>query len=180
VNAQAAAYVNRIDDYITLAFQRDTAIGAAVLPVFRYVQAPAQLTGAEGSVELVLHRHTALMLRGDWLRARQLDGTPLSFMPPPRAGVTLRWDDGRYSLGGDAHHELAQWRTGAAQETPTHAHTVLRLDGGFRLTAFGAAHSLTVRIDNLTNVLHREATSRIRDFAPAPGRNIALGYRGYF
>jgi iron complex outermembrane recepter protein len=180
VNAQAAAYVNRIDDYITLAFQRDTLIGGAVLPVFRYVQAAAQLTGAEGSVELVLHRHTALMLRGDWLRARQLDGMPLSFMPPPRAGVTLRWDDGRYSLGGDAHHERAQWRTGAAQETPTHAHTLLRLDGGYRLTAFGAAHSLTVRIDNVTNVLHREATSRIRDFAPAPGRNIALGYRGCF
>jgi iron complex outermembrane recepter protein len=180
INAQGAAYVNRVADYITLAFQRDTTLAGSVLPVYRYVQAPAQLSGVEGSLEVALGPEVAAAVRGDWLRARQLDGTPLSFMPPPRAGVTLRWDDGRHSLGGDVHHELAQRHTGSAQETPTHAHTLLRIDAGWRFSTPGAAHSITLRVDNLTNVLHREATSRIRDFAPAAGRNIALGYRAHF
>jgi iron complex outermembrane recepter protein len=180
INAQGAAYINRVADYITLAFQRDTTLAGSVLPVYRYVQAPAQLSGVEGSLEVALGPEVAAAVRGDWLRARQLDGTPLSFMPPPRAGVTLRWDDGRHSLGGDVHHELAQRHTGSAQETPTHAHTLLRIDAGWRFSTPGAAHSITLRVDNLTNVLHREATSRIRDFAPAAGRNIALGYRAHF
>jgi hypothetical protein len=38
----------------------------------------------------------------------------------------------------------------------------------------GAPHALTLRIDNLTDAAHREATSRIRDFAPAAGRNVSV------
>ncbi|HUF51168.1 MAG TPA: hypothetical protein VMN60_10060, partial [Longimicrobiales bacterium] len=40
--------------------------------------------------------------------------------------------------------------------------------------------SLSLRVDNLMNELHRESTSRIKDFAPAAGRNIALAYRVHF
>jgi hypothetical protein len=32
----------------------------------------------------------------------------------------------------------------------------------------------------LADRLHREATSRIKDFAPNPGRNISAIYRLYF
>ncbi|MBR9989531.1 MAG: TonB-dependent receptor, partial [Gemmatimonadetes bacterium] len=91
--------------------------------------------------------------------------------------ITLRWDDGTFALGGDAHHEFAQHRTGTADETATDAHTILRVDAAARLRWLGRVHSLTLRVDNLTNALHRESTSRIKDFAPAAGRNIALGYR---
>ena len=41
-------------------------------------------------------------------------------------------------------------------------------------------HSLTLRGENLGDTLHREATSRVKDFAPGPGRNLALLYRLYF
>ena len=82
-------------------------------------------------------------------------------MPPARLGVSARWDNGTLSLGGDAHHELAQRRIGSAEESPTHGHTILRLDAGARVRLFGRLHSVTLRMDNLTNALHREATSRI-------------------
>lgn len=177
LNGQVAAFTNRIDDYIQPVFVSDTVIGGVSLPVFVYGQAAARLTGAEGWVEVALNRTVAVAARGDYLHARQADGTPLSYMPPPRVGLTLRWDNGTLSLGGDAHHELAQRRTGAADESATHSHTILRLDAAARVRLLGYVHSVTLRVDNLTNALHRESTSRIKDFAPAAGRNIALGYR---
>jgi iron complex outermembrane recepter protein len=177
LNGQLAAFTNHIDDYIQPVFTKDTVIGDAILPVFVYAQDAARLRGIEGSVEAALTRTLAIALRGDYLHGKQADGTPLSFMPPPRVGVTLRWDNGTLSLGGDAHHELAQDRTGSAAETTTHAHTILRIDAAARMRLFGRTHSLTLRVDNLTHALHREATSRIKDFAPSAGRNVAVGYR---
>lgn len=177
LNGQVAAFSNHIDDYIQPVFVKDTTIGGAVLPVFVYAQSAARLRGIEGSIEAALTRTVAIALRGDYLDAQQADGTPLSFMPPPRLGLTLRWDNGTFALGGDAHHELEQGRTGAADEAPTHAHTILRIDAAARLRVLGHVHSVTLRVDNLTNALHRESTSRIKDFAPAAGRNIAIGYR---
>ena len=76
--------------------------------------------------------------------------------------------------------ELTQERTGAAGEARTDAHTILRLDAAARLRLFGHVHSFTLRVDNVMNTAHREATSRIRDFAPAAGRNVAVGYRVHF
>jgi iron complex outermembrane recepter protein len=180
VNAQFAAYVNRVDDMVQLAFVRDTTIGDATLPVFTWAQAPATLRGVEAAVETAVHRHVALGVRGDWLRAQQRDGTPLSFMPPPRLGLSLRWDDNRFSLGGEAHHDFPQRRTGDAAEAPTDAHTILRIDAGVRARLAGRPQSVSLRIDNLTNALYHEATSRTKDFAPAAGRNIAILYRAWF
>jgi iron complex outermembrane receptor protein len=180
VQAQLALYRTRIADYITLEHTADTLIGEARLPVYVYGQQPAVLQGVEGSVELALGAHTVAGLRGDALRAERTSGVPLSFMPPPRLGAHVRWDDGRFSLGAELHHELAQHRVGSAQERPTPAHTLLRLDGAVRLRLGGHTHSLTLRAENLTDELHREATSRIKDWAPAAGRNIAIGYRAWF
>lgn len=180
LNGQFAAYINRIDDYIQPVYQRDTMIAGVPTPVYRYAQAQATLRGVEGSLELAVTPVVLLAVRGDWLRAAQADGTPLSFMPPPRVGVTVRWDNGRFALGGDVHHERAQHNTGSADEGITDAHTIMRVDAAVRAELFGRPHSLTLRVDNIGNVLHREATSRIRDFAPAAGRNIALGWRVRF
>ncbi|HSJ13767.1 MAG TPA: TonB-dependent receptor [Longimicrobiales bacterium] len=180
VQAQLAVYRNRIDDYIALEHVGDTLIGGAQLPVYVYGQQTAVLRGAEGSTEFALGRTLALGVRGDVLHAARTSGLPLSFMPPARLGAHLRWDDGRFALGGELHHEFAQLRVGAGEERPTPAHTLLRLDAAVRLRIGGHTHSLTLRAENLTDELHREATSRIKDWAPAAGRNIALGYRAWF
>lgn len=138
------------------------------------------MRGIEGMLEIAVAGDVVVGLRGDVLHAEHRDGTPLSFMPPARLGLSVRWDNGTLSLGGDAHHEFAQTRTGAADEAPTDAHTIFRADAGARLRLFGRVHSLTLRVDNIGNTLHRESTSRIKDFAPSAGRNIAIGYRVHF
>ncbi|HEV2736787.1 MAG TPA: TonB-dependent receptor [Longimicrobiaceae bacterium] len=179
-SGQLAAYRNRVDGYVHLAARGDSLVGGLRLPVFAYVQDRAVLRGVEGALEWAAGRSWVLGAMGDYLHAERRDGTPLSFMPPPRLGASLRRDDGALSLGGDVHHELRQGRVGAADEPPTPAHTLLRLHAGLRVRRAGAVHSVSLRAENLTDEVHREATSRVKDFAPGPGRNLSLVYRVFF
>jgi len=179
-NGQFVAYQNRIGNYVHLLAQPDTVVNGEPVSVFRYGQTDAVLRGVEGSLEWAARRDLVVGFSGDALRAEQRDGTPLSFMPAPRLGTLLRWDNGMLSLGGELHHEMRQDRVGSADESATEAHTVLRLDAGVRLTRGRLVHSVTLRGENLGNEVHREATSRIKEFAPSPGRNLALTYRLLF
>jgi iron complex outermembrane receptor protein len=179
-NGQFVAYRNRVENYVHLLAQPDTMLDGHAVSVYRYGQSDAVLQGLEAFMEWAARSDLVLGISGDLLHARHADGTPLSFMPPPRVGGFARWDNGRWSLGGEVHHEVRQTRIGAAGETPTPAHTVARLDAGLRITRGGLVHSFTLRGENLGNELHREATSRIKEWAPNPGRNIALVYRVLF
>ncbi|HYR07380.1 MAG TPA: TonB-dependent receptor [Longimicrobium sp.] len=179
-NGQFVAYRNWVENYVHLLAQPDTFLDGHPVSVYRYTQDDAVLQGLEAFMEWAARSDLALGVSGDLLHARHADGTPLSFMPPPRVGGFARWDNGRWSLGAEAHHEVRQTRTGAAGESPTPAHTVVRLDAGVRITRGGLVHSLSLRGENLGNELHREATSRIKEWAPNPGRNIALVYRVLF
>ncbi len=179
-SGQFVAYVNRISNYVHLQAQPDTLLDGHPVSVFRYVQHDATLRGVEASLEWAARNDLALGISGDALGASQADGTPLSYMPPPRVGGWARWDDGRWSLGAEAHHEVAQDRVGSADEARTPPHGTVRLDAGVRVTRGGAVHSISLRAENLSNELHREATSRIKEFAPNPGRNLALVYRVIF
>ncbi|MBW3629126.1 MAG: TonB-dependent receptor [Gemmatimonadetes bacterium] len=179
-NGQFAVYRNRIDDYVYLAERGDTTLYGVTLPILSYAQDRAVLWGTEGSLEWAATPKLVLGAMGDQVHGVQADGTPLSFMPPPRIGSSARWDDGTYSLAADVHHELRQARVGAAGELPTPEHTILRMNAGVRFRVAGFVHSVTLRAENLGDETHREATSRIKDFAPGPGRNIALLYRLLF
>jgi iron complex outermembrane receptor protein len=179
-NGQFVAYRNRIENYVHLLAQPDTMVDGHPVNVYRYGQTEAVLQGVEAFLEWAARADLALGLSGDLLHARQADGTPLSYMPPPRVGGFARWDNGTWSLGAEAHHELRQDRVGSADESVTPAHTVVRMDAGLRFTRGALVHSITLRADNLANELHREATSRIKDFAPNPGRNVSLVYRVLF
>jgi iron complex outermembrane receptor protein len=180
LNGQLAVYRNAIDDYIYLAARGDTLLDGAAVAVLGYAQDRATLAGIEGSLELAATPRLVLAVMGDLVRASLRDGTPLSYMPPPRLGAELRWDDDTYSLGWQLHHEFRQDRTGLADELPTDAHTLHRASAGVRRRTGKVTHSLVLRGDNLANRPHREATSRIKEFAPNPGRNVSLAYRIYW
>lgn len=89
--------------------------------------------------------------------------------------------NGTFSPGGDAHHELAQRRTGPADEEATHAHTIVRVAAAVRVRALGRVHAFSLRVDNVTNALHnalhREARAGPRISLLQPAANSALGYR---
>lgn len=180
VHGQVSVYRNAIEDFVFLAERGDTVIDGADVQVLAYTQERATLTGAEGSLEWAATPQLVLLVMGDVVHAELRDGTPLSFMPPARLGGEVRWDDGTYSAGWQVHREFRQDRIGAAGESPTEAHTIFRLSAGVRKRQGRLTHSLALRGDNLTNEPHREATSRIKDFAPNPGRNISLVYRVFW
>jgi iron complex outermembrane recepter protein len=98
-------------------------------------------------------------------------------MPAPRVGAGVRWESGVLSLATEARHAFAQERVGAADELPTAAYTLVRASGGVRFRSAGGIHTVTLRIENAGDTSYREATSRIRDFAPGPGRSVSLLYR---
>jgi iron complex outermembrane recepter protein len=179
-NGELAAYRNRVRDFVHFAARGDTLVAGTPWPVLAYEQSDARLTGAEGFLEWLLGDHLVAAVRGDRVVAARADGTPLPFIPASRLGGSLRWEGGVWSLGGSARHTFAQERTGLEGELPTDAHTLLGADAGVRLRRAGATHSLTLRAENLGDRLYRDAASRVKEFAPNPGRNLALLYRVIF
>jgi iron complex outermembrane receptor protein len=55
--------------------------------------------------------------------------------------------------------------------------TLFDVPCGVRIDAGPSTQHLMLRLDNATDRLTRDATSRVKDFAPNPGRNAALTYR---
>jgi len=51
---------------------------------------------------------------------------------------------------------------------------------GVQVISGGRVHSFTLRSENLGDTKYFDSASRIKSFAPNPGRNIALVYRVLF
>ena len=203
-SAQLAAYVNRIDNFISPNIVRDTTLDdEGTVPLNLFAQRDATLRGVEGQAEAEVVRHVVAGVVGDVVRGSFVSGGPLPFMPSARLGASLRWDNGRYFAGGDVRHGFAQTRvsqagcaradravigdegeldsepgTGApCVDLPTPAYTVLNLNAGVTLVVGGLSHSLTLRADNVGDTRYFDASSRIKSFTANPGRNLSLVYR---
>ena len=183
VSAQAAAYYNWIDNYIAPNIVGDTVIvdegETSVVPLNVFQQADAQVRGVEAQIEATILDDVVLGVMGDLIRGTYFDGSPLPFLPTARIGGSARWDNGRYSLGAEMRHAIAQDDV-PENEFATGAYTLVDLSAGLMLTAAGRVHSIMLRTDNVFDVLYREPTSRIKEFAANPGRNVTLVYRMLF
>jgi iron complex outermembrane recepter protein len=179
-HAEASAYHNRVSNFVHFVERGDTVIDGTPWPILGYTQSEARLTGVEGFVERSLGRRLVASVRGDHLRAEHVDGTPLPFVPASRLAGALRWEGPVVSAGGSLRHTFAREVPGLEGDEPTDAYTLFGLDGGVRLQRGGSTHSVVLRVENLTDRLYRDAASRIKEFAPNPGRNVALLYRVSF
>lgn len=176
-----SGYYNRINDYVFADVTRDTTVNGETMPLAVYAQKDAQLRGYEASAELRVTDRVVLGAMGDYTRGSFRDGSgPLPFMPSGRVGASLRWDDGRFNVGGDVRHALEQTDTTGGADVATEAYTLFNLAAGFTVIAGGRVHALTLRVDNATDAKYFDATSRIKEFSPNPGRNVALVYKVLF
>lgn len=178
--AEVAAYANRIEDFITFTALGDTLIDGVEWPVLAYTQHDATMHGAEVMLDWQVAGSLVIGARGDLVRGELAGGDPVPFLPPARLGASVRWEPGRLSLGGGLRHALAQRRVRGDPDVPTDAYTLLELDAGVRITRGSEAHSLTLRVSNAGNRDYRDSASRIKRFAPNPGRNVQLLYRIHF
>jgi iron complex outermembrane recepter protein len=180
VSAELSAYLSGIRDFVYFEARGDTVLDGTTWPVLAYTQDRATFGGVEGRVEWEVRPHWVTSIQGDVVRATLSGGEHVPFLPPARVGGGLRFDDGRWSAGAGIRHAFRQDRIAPADEVATDAWTLVDAHLGARFTRAGQVHSLTLRADNLFDALYYDAASRIKSFAPNPGRNVALLYRVYF
>jgi iron complex outermembrane receptor protein len=181
--AQLGAYYNMVDGYIRpigLSMRDDD---MPDVPVVSFSQDDARLYGVEGQVERHLHRLVVGGVMFDYTRAMLRDSdTPLPFIPAGRVGGSLRYDNGKFSAGGEARHVMKQSRvSGDDLDVATDSYNLLNISATWIFTVRASSvHSLTLRADNLLDEQYRDATSRIKSYAFNPGRNISAVYRLLF
>ncbi len=182
VDAQFATYYSSIANYVVPSIGSDTTLESGeTVPLNHFTQGDATLKGVEGRIEGTVAPHLVLGAMTDVTRGSFKDGGSIPFMPAARAGGHLRWDNGKFSVGGEMKHGFKQDRvTGGTIDVPTDAYTLLGLNVGWSHLSGGLVHSVTLRADNLTDAKYRDATSRIKSFAYNPGRNFAVVYKVLF
>ena len=168
VRAEVSAYHNRFQRYIYI---QPTAQVIDSLPVYRYVQADAELLGVEASAEVelapgLLGRANFDAVRGTNLTAHE----PLPLMPPRRGGVGLEWRD---RIGIDVEGYARQDRLNRL-DLPTSGYTLVHLTGGSEVRLLGRAMRLDVALRNALNTRYRNFLSRYKSFALDPGRNLIV------
>jgi iron complex outermembrane receptor protein len=183
VTAELSLFVNRFDGFIY-----EQATGAmeteSGLPVYAYVQRDAEFYG--GEVEVTFHlqkgpeRALELRLFADSVRATNTtDDTPLPRTTPVRFGVALDWHDGPWSAGTELRQVQAQDRT-APGETRTEGYMLWSVNGAYAFDLGRAKGQVFVRGTNLLDETARVHASFLKDLAPLPGVDVAMGVRFSF
>jgi iron complex outermembrane recepter protein len=184
-SGELAAFRNALTHYI---YYRDTGeLSRTGLPIYQATGADAVLQGFEASGSIEPLRHVILSGMVSHVRGTLTsEDQPLPMIPPLRGQLGARYEQPAFFVG-------ASWRAAAAQdrvatqelETPTAGYAVIDLDAGYRWLWFGRVHSMTLRLDNLTDATVLDHLSRIRDRetgrrVPGPGRGASLIYRVVF
>ena len=174
---KASVYQSRYGDYIYLT---DTGAEEDGLPVRAWIQGDATFTGweLEGSVDLVENQSGLWQLSvfADVVDAKLDGGGRLPRIAPGRVGADLHWslDGWRARIGAV---RVADQDDVATLETPTEGYT--RVDAGlaYHWDVGRAGWETFFEGRNLTDQDARVHTSYLKDFAPLPGRNLAVGVR---
>jgi iron complex outermembrane receptor protein len=176
-------FYTQYDDFIYLA---DTAAvdPVAGLPIFLFTQADADFAGVEAEVFVRLLEQGAnavdMRLFADYVRGELASGESLPRLPPLRYGARFEYHNERLLVGLEATRYDDQDDV-APFETETPGYLLMNADLRWRLTgAMGRELELFANASNLTDDEARKHTSFVKDVAPLPGRNYALGIRSRF
>jgi len=171
------------DDFIYLA---ETGVVDPVddLPIFVYTQADAEFNGVEAELFVpIMAGDTGeldVRLFGDYVRGELTSGESLPRLPPLRYGARFQYHNDRLLLGLEATRYEEQDEI-AAFETVTPGYTLINADFRWRLVTGGGTEIETfVNASNLGDEEARKHTSFVKDVAPLPGRNYAVGIRSRF
>jgi iron complex outermembrane receptor protein len=177
------AFHTQYDDFIYLA---DTGALDPVegVPIFVYTQADAHFHGLETEVFVpIVHNDNHeidVRVFADYVRGKLASGDALPRMPPLRYGTRFEYHDERLLVGLEAARYEEQDDV-APFEQPTPGYTLTNADARWRLIGVtGMELELFLNASNLGDEEARKHTSFVKDVAPLPGRNYALGVRSRF
>ena len=181
VTGSLAFFYQTFDGFIYERFTDEEEDG---LRVIRYTQADARFIGGEGHVDVeLIHsdpHHLVLEAAADYVNAELTpSGEPLPRIPPLRYGGGLRYKSTTWQGLFEVRHTDEQDQT-APFETSTAGYTFLNAMIGYRFFLGQVIADLFVRGTNLTDEEARDNISFLKDVAPLPGRDFALGLRVAF
>lgn len=175
-----AAFRNWFDGYIYLT---DTGAEEDDLPVFVYLQDDANYSGVEGEIEVALVDTAPLRLtadvRGEYVRARLDDGTPLPRIPPLSLLGALEADFDAFNIRGEVQWSDRQTAT-AAFETATDGFTMVNASFAWRPLRGSNNVTVLLKAENIFDTTGRRHASFTKDFVPLAGRNIQASLRFSF
>jgi iron complex outermembrane receptor protein len=149
-------------------------------PIVENVGADSVLHGIESHADVGLTSNLFAEVGLDYVRGTLQDrDEPLPRMPPLRGQLGLRFQHNAFQVGGNLIATGEQSRLFEG-ETPTDGYQLFKIFAAYSLQNGRAVHTITARLDNLTNELYRNHLSLIKDLAPEMGRNFKLLYNVKF
>ncbi len=178
VSGQLSLFANKIDHFVDFSPTGETHQPSG-LPVFEYRSKDALMYGFEFTSDLLLSDEWIAGLGFDYVRGRERSGDRdnLTFIPPFRTSIEVKYDNGSFYAGPRVRVVNKQKKV-APNEEPTDGYLLIGADAGYR---FGKGLTFSLRLDNLLNERYRDHLSRVenRD-APMPGRNLNVMLRWEF
>jgi iron complex outermembrane receptor protein len=146
------------------------------LAFVEFIGADALLQGVESHADFQLTETFTAEAGLDVVRgALKENDLPLPRIPPVKFRGGLRYQRNALQIGGQVIAAAKQDRL-STNETPTAGYTLLKLYSSYSFGAAGVTHTITARLDNVTNELYRSHLSLIKDLVPEMGRNFKAVY----
>ena len=154
--------------------------GAEEFLIVEHIGADSVLQGVEAHADFGITTNLFAEAGIDMVRGNLEDtDESLPRIPPLRGQVGLRYQLNAFQVGGNVTAVAKQDRV-FGDETPTDGYQLLRLFAAYSVTQGNVLHTITARLDNLTDELYRNHLSYIKDLAPETGRNFKLLYNVKF
>lgn len=149
------------------------------LPIFLFSHEDAKLYGFELQTLWKINDHWKTTVFADTVKAQLTNGTDLPRIPPLRFGADL-------DFTGEHIHATLSWTrytdqtVNAPLETDTDGYDMVDALVTYQIPTGPEGLSVFLKAENLLDSEARVHSSFIKDVAPRPGRNFALGIRGSF
>jgi iron complex outermembrane receptor protein len=177
-----AADVNLRRDDVEARFpQRNVEVeGDGEFPIVEYLGADSVLQGVESHTDFQITSRLIAEAGLDYVRGTlSASGRPLPRIPPLRFRGGLRYQYNAFQAGGELTAVTKQERV-FDTETTTEGYQLLRLFAAYSVGHGSVAHTITARLDNVTDELYRNHLSLIKELVPEMGRNLKLLYNVKF
>jgi iron complex outermembrane receptor protein len=198
LRAEIAGFRNALQDYIAPASRGRVERGTqGAVPRLQFTNTDAVLRGVEGDAEWSITRSLVFGATVSHVVARftesrdsipVFNGADTSFIaaspyppliPPLHGSASLRYERPRFFGGAQLDFAAKQTRVGDF-EVATPGYGVGGFNLGARFIRGAQLHTVTLRVDNVTDRVYRNHLSRVKEIAPEPGRNFSLLYRFSF
>jgi iron complex outermembrane receptor protein len=146
------------------------------MPVFIYQSADVDLWGYEAEAVWKINPDFELTFKTDSTRAEVDESSHLPRIPPRRYSISGEYEKNQWRIQLTAQHYASQNRI-TELETPTDSYSTLDMILSY---SFMPDVQLFVKGYNLTDEYARVHSSFLKDKAPLPARNIAVGISGRF